>query len=197
MKFAKILALLLIITAGAFRPSLSWSAPPCSRSDYDIQIAAAVIEWWPEIPVDTAFFAWKAQLCQESRLDAKAVSPVGAKGLAQFMPGTWREVAAEMGLGARTAFDPWAAIDAGAYYMAKQRRFPDWRQWLDPERHKMSQAAYNAGAGNIRKALRLCPGQSWSVVARCLPAVTGKHAQETITYVDRIAEWQRQLGSER
>lgn len=146
--------------------------------------------------LQVAALAWKAQLCQESGLDPKAVSPVGAKGLAQFMPGTWREVAAELGLGTRTAFDPSSAIDAGAYYMGKMRRFPDWRWWQDPERHRMSQAGYNAGPGNVRKALRLCPGQSWSVVARCLPDVTGRHARETITYVDRIADWQRRLGGQ-
>ncbi|MDY0882324.1 transglycosylase SLT domain-containing protein [Dongia soli] len=196
MKCGKILALLLTITAGASWASASWSASPCSRSDYDIQIAAAVIEWWPDVAPDTGFYAWKAQLCQESRLDPRAVSPAGAKGLAQFMPGTWREVAIELGLGKRTAFDPWAAIDAGAYYMAKLRRFPDWRRWQDPERHRMSQASYNAGPGNIRKALRLCPAQSWSGVARCLPTVTGRHALETITYVERIAEWQRMLGGQ-
>lgn len=59
-----------------------------------------------------------AQLHQESSWDAKARSPVGAEGLAQFMPSTARWIAAAFPdkLG---AFDPWdpqqAALAAAIY----------------------------------------------------------------------------------
>ena len=53
-----------------------------------------------------------AQLMAESGFDAGAVSPAGAQGIAQFMPGT----AASYGL--RDPFDPEAAIDAQAHLMS-------------------------------------------------------------------------------
>ena len=52
---------------------------------------------------------------KESRFDTKAVSPVGALGIAQFMPGT----AAQEGL--VNPFDPVAAIHASAKHLADMR----------------------------------------------------------------------------
>ena len=154
----------------------------------------AVLRYWPDYPQPLAY---KAQLYQESRLDPAARSLVGAQGIAQFMPATWREVMPQLRMGTASAYDVAPAIYGGALYMAQQRRFPDWRDWPEPERHRMAQAAYNAGAGNIRRALRLCATGGdearWARVALCLSDVTGDHAAETITYVARIAQWQRML----
>jgi soluble lytic murein transglycosylase-like protein len=157
---------------------------------YDAAIEKAVKRWWPDIPLPNLL---KAQLYQESRLDPDAVSHVGARGLGQFMPRTWDEVVRELSLGPVSPHMAEPAIDAAAYYMAKQRRFPDWRGWSDPDRHRMAQAAYNAGAGNIRKALRRCAGTTYASAIACLPAITGRHSKETITYVDRIARWFQEL----
>jgi soluble lytic murein transglycosylase-like protein len=52
-----------------------------------------------------------AVAAQESGFDPDAVSPAGAQGLMQFMPGTW----ARFGRG--SPFDPRAAIFAGAAYL--------------------------------------------------------------------------------
>jgi len=52
-----------------------------------------------------------AVAAQESGFDPDAVSPAGAQGLMQFMPGTW----ARFGRG--SPFDPRAAIFAGAEYL--------------------------------------------------------------------------------
>ncbi len=146
-----------------------------------------MLRYWPDYPYP---LAWKAQLYQESKLQPEATSPVGAQGIAQIMPRTWREILPQLEIGEASAYDVKPAIDGGALYMAQQRRFPDWRSWPDPERHKMAQAAYNAGAGNIRKALRLCADAvTWRAISSCLPAVTGRHAVETQTYVNRIEQW--------
>jgi soluble lytic murein transglycosylase-like protein len=169
-------------------PSPSWSQ--LFSQQFDSEIEAAVAHWWSPDPAAPDWRAWKAQLYQESRLDPQAVSPVGARGLAQFMPATWAEVSKALGWRNVSAHSPRHAIFAGAYYMRQLRRFPDWRQAPEPDRQQLAQAAYNAGAGNIRKALRRCGGvATWSNAAACLPAVTGKHARETLTYVDRIARW--------
>jgi hypothetical protein len=76
-----------------------------------------------------------AQLMAESGFNPRAVSPAGAQGIAQFMPGT----AASYGL--RDPFDAVAAIDAQAHLMADLlRRFRS---------VPLALAAYNAGPGAV------------------------------------------------
>lgn len=76
-----------------------------------------------------------AQLMAESNFDPRAVSPAGAQGIAQFMPGT----AAAYGL--RDPFDPEQAIEAQAHLMADLLR-----QFGSPQ---LALAAYNAGPGAV------------------------------------------------
>jgi soluble lytic murein transglycosylase-like protein len=73
----------------------------------------------------------------ESNGDPRAVSPQGASGLMQLMPGT----AARHG--ATNLFDPRQNLAAGARYLARlMKQFGDLRLAL---------AAYNAGEGAVRK----------------------------------------------
>ncbi len=136
---------------------------------------------------------YKAQLFQESRLDPTAVSPAGAEGIAQFMPGTWGEVSEKLDFEGASAFSARFAIEAGAYYMARLRR-----NWFAPrpewDRHSLAMASYNAGLGSILKAQRRCGGRNlYPEIIRCLPEVTGHHAAETQTYVPRIWKYHSQL----
>lgn len=181
-------ALPLSIWLFVFWAPASSSASPFSDR-FDLKIRAAVRDYWPDYPF---WMAWKAQLYQESRLDPAAVSPVGAAGLAQFMPGTWKQVAAELKLGQSGPHTD-VAIEAGAYYMAKLRR--GWSSSRPQEdRHKLAQASYNAGFGNILAAQRVCGGASlFEPIIVCLPQVTGRHSAETIIYVARIEKWWRMM----
>lgn len=80
----------------------------------------------------------EALVWQESRWRANAVSPVGARGLAQLMPGTARE----MGV---NPDDPFANLEGGARYLREQLdRF-------DGDIEK-ALAAYNAGPGRVVSA---------------------------------------------
>jgi soluble lytic murein transglycosylase-like protein len=80
----------------------------------------------------------EALVWQESRWHAGAVSPVGARGLAQLMPGTARD------LGVNAA-DPFANLEGGARYLrAQMDRFGG-----DVEK---ALAAYNAGPGRVIKS---------------------------------------------
>lgn len=72
----------------------------------------------------------------ESSYRADAESPLGAKGLMQLMP----DILARYGV--RDPFDPAANIDAGARYL---------RGLLDEFGIRDGLAAYNAGAGSVRK----------------------------------------------
>lgn len=157
---------------------------------YDAEIEAAVATWWPT-GSDARW--WKAQLYQESLLVPSAVSPAGARGLAQFMPSTWSEISAELGYGGLSPHLAGPAIDAGAFYMARL-----WRGWSAPrpvsDRWDLARASYNAGFGNLLAAQRRCGGPpGFSAIMACLPAVTGRNAQETATYVARIHRWYEQL----
>lgn len=149
------------------------------------------------MPVASAAFGWrilKAQYYQESLLTADARSPVGAQGVAQFMPATWGDVSARMDLPAgATAFMPRYAIPAGAYYMRTLRD-----GWSSPrperDRHTLAMASYNAGFGSLLKAQRVAGGATRSCpIMRALPRVTGRHADETQTYVRRIWRYWREM----
>lgn len=126
------------------------------------------------------------------------MSPVGAAGLAQFMPGTWREMRRLMRYGKYSSpHDPKLAIEAGAYYMRRLRR-----GWSSPrpagDRQKLAQASYNAGMGNLIKAQLECGGAVlYDEIIECLPAVTGRHSEETIAYVRRIAYWHKMMEADR
>lgn len=130
--------------------------------------------WWLRI---------KAQLLAESSMHRKAVSPAGARGLAQFMPASWEE----WGNG-EDPFNPEAAIDACVRYMRwLWDRFPG---YADEDRYALALAAYNAGIGNIQKMLSLASPQartSWELARRHLEQVTSpKHAAATMAYVERV-----------
>ena len=77
----------------------------------------------------------EALVWQESRWRSGAVSPVGARGLAQLMPGTARELGVN-------PHDPFANLEGGARYLRAQLdRFGG-----DVEK---ALAAYNAGPGRV------------------------------------------------
>ena len=80
----------------------------------------------------------EALVWQESRWRVNAVSPVGARGLAQLMPGTARDLGVD-------SSDPFANLEGGARYLRQQLdRFDG-----DIER---ALAAYNAGPGRVIRA---------------------------------------------
>ena len=89
--------------------------------------------------LDPATFAllFETLIQRESAFDPRAVSPKGAKGLGQLMPGTVAE------LGVADPFDPIANLDGSARYLVAQlEAFSS---------IELALAAYNAGPGAVRK----------------------------------------------
>lgn len=85
----------------------------------------------------------EALVWQESRWHAAAVSPKGARGLAQLMPGTARYLGVDPN-------DPLANLEGGARYLREQLdRFGG-----DLEK---ALAAYNAGPGRVERAQGIPP----------------------------------------
>jgi membrane-bound lytic murein transglycosylase D len=112
--------------------------------------------------------AWIAEA--ESSLNPSARSPVGAKGLFQFMP----ETAREMGLSTRLPddrTDPDKSGRAAARYLRTlHRRFGNWALVL---------AAYNAGQGRVARTLEAHKATTFTQIADALPA-------ETRMYVPKV-----------
>lgn len=168
----------------------SASAYTLGTDRYDRQIQSASERFLPGWD-----WRWyRAQLYQESRLDPSAVSSAGAAGIAQFMPGTWRDIAPKVGAGSLSPHVADSAILAGAYYMSKLRRA--WKsERPESDRRRLAQASYNAGTGNILAAQHACnDARHWPDIAPCLHAITGTHADETLTYVERIERWFLLMG---
>jgi soluble lytic murein transglycosylase-like protein len=93
-----------------------------------------------------------AQLDAESGWNPNAVSPVGAQGLAQFMPGTWvGEGVDGDGDGIRDPFNPADAIASQASFMCKLLAAVSTDRNLAEDPIDLALAAYNAGLGAVQK----------------------------------------------
>lgn len=118
-------------------PQTTGTIPPWVPTQYREPIRAASVRF----KVSAALLS--AQLKQESGFDPGAISLAGARGIAQFMPGT----AAAVGL--RDPFDPAQAIPAQARLMAQLlRRFGS---------VPLALAAYNAGEGRVVTCMCIPP----------------------------------------
>lgn len=118
--------------------------------------------------VPKPFFArliWK-----ESRFDIKAVSPVGAQGVAQFMPATAKS------RGLADPFDPEQAIPASASLLAELK--------AGYGNFGLAAAAYNAGETRVDK---------WRSGRSGLPGETRDYVFDI---TGRTAEWFREPGRE-
>lgn len=116
-------------------------ASPAPAVVRNATITAAVDEAAARFDIPTAWIY--AVMHQESGGQTSAVSAKGAMGLLQLMPGTWRELTTEFGLG-EDPFEPRANILAGAAYM---------RRMYDRFGAPGFLAAYNAGPERYARSL--------------------------------------------
>ena len=132
---------------------------------------------------------FKAQAMAESQMNPNARSWVGARGLMQLMPSTFKEIQSNA-----SAFgsidDPEWNIAAGIMH---DRGL--WRRWerdsIDVDRKEFMFASYNAGEGTIMNAQRACVAKSldrraWSSVETVAPNVPRWRYRETLGYVRKI-----------
>ena len=109
----------------------------------------------------------------ESGLNPRAISRAGAAGLWQFMPATGRIYRLDRSWFVDERMDPEKATEAACKYLKQLHgMFNDW---------ELALAAYNAGPGNVRKAIRKSGYQNgfWEVYEH-LP-------RETRSYVPQFA----------
>jgi soluble lytic murein transglycosylase-like protein len=124
------------VPAELFVPDLAVADPALSASTIPAFYAAKVHELAERFDLSPTLI--EALVWQESRWRADARSPVGARGLAQLMPGTAKYLGVNPD-------DPFANLEGGARYLREQLdRF-------DGDIEK-ALAAYNAGPGRVEKA---------------------------------------------
>ncbi|WP_343215275.1 lytic transglycosylase domain-containing protein [Falsiroseomonas tokyonensis] len=105
---------------------------------------------------------------QESGGRVSATSRVGAMGLMQVMPGTYRELQAKYGLGS-DPYHPWDSLMAGTAYLREMYELYGAPGFL---------AAYNAGPRRLEDYLwggRGLPAETRNYVARIGPRIQGAH----------------------
>lgn len=139
-------------------------------------------------------FDWrqfKAQGLAESNLDPGAKSWVGARGIMQLMPSTYRDVQTR-NPSLRQIDDPEWNIAAGIYY---DRQL--WRLWesdsVSTDRLPFTFASYNAGRVTIMRAQDTARTQAldhriWKSIEMVAPRLKRWRHTETLDYVRRIEE---------
>lgn len=163
MRVGLLIFQLAFINIAAAEPSPDMK-PVEVRSAPKVEQVCALLEFSAKAhAVPTGFFArliWK-----ESRFDHLAVSPVGAQGIAQFMPATAKE------RGLADPYDYSQAIPASAFLLSDlKREFGNWG---------LAAAAYNAGSGRVRSWLNkggFLPLETESYVLD----ITGSYADDFI-----------------
>jgi hypothetical protein len=124
----------------------------------------------------------EAVIAAESAGDRRAVSVKGAMGLMQLMPGTWRDLRADLGLGV-DPFNPRDNILAGTAYL---------RRLLDRFGPRGFLAAYNAGPARYQDFMagtRRLPSETVAYVARVEAQVVGQDKKSRAEPVVKPRDW--------
>lgn len=144
----RLLTLGLLGLLSACQPAFATDRIPTAAEQYRrTLVRSAHAEWGLSAPIAT----FAAQVHQESRWRADARSPVGAQGLAQFMPGTAEWIAGlyPAALGTNQPFNPGWALRALVTY----------DRWLYDRNQASSEcdrwafvlSAYNGGQGWVTR----------------------------------------------
>lgn len=110
----------------------------------------------------------------ESSFNPSARSPVGARGLFQFMPATAKEMGLQTFLPDERT-DPEKSARAAARYLKRLHgRFGDW---------PLALAAYNAGEGRVGRTLSARGNKDYAAIAESLPAETRMYVPKVLALV--------------
>ena len=132
---------------------------------------------------------FKAQAMAESNIDMKAKSWVGARGIMQLMPSTFREIKSKNPEMVSINKPEWN-IAAGIFY---DRQL--WKQWTDQQGEQgcisFMVASYNAGRGTLLRAqdvarIKTLDPVLWVSIKSIAADVPKWRHEETLSYVDRI-----------
>ena len=180
------LAAWLVLTAATAASASAQGRPTAAKDEYDEHFRKYSKRFFG-VAYDWRLF--KAQGMAESNLEAKARSYVGARGIMQLMPATFKEIRSRNGE-LRTIEDPETNIAAGIMHdRYLWRILPD--TMTDEERQRFMFGAYNAGQGTIRRARGHAKAEGldptrWQAIETVAPKVKRWRWRETVGYVRKI-----------
>ena len=119
---------------------------------------------------------WLAEA--ESSFNPEARSPVGAKGLFQFMPETARSLGLSTFLPDDRTNPEKSARAAARYLRTLHGKFGNWALVL---------AAYNAGEGRVRRTLTAQRAETFTEIATALPAETRMYVPKVCALIETRA----------
>lgn len=137
-----------------------------------------------------------AQIKQESNFNPKARSSVGAKGIAQFMPETWKSSGVDgNGDGRKNVWDPEDAIPAAAQHMCRVAKHLG---GVSGDKTRLTLAGYNAGAGAVEKYRGIPPYKETqkyvSTIMKSAQSMGAGTSNQARTAVDAVNYASAQLG---
>jgi membrane-bound lytic murein transglycosylase D len=134
-----------------------------------------------DVPLEIKYLA-----IVESALNPKAKSRVGASGLWQFMYPTGKQFNLEVNSYVDERYDPLKATEAACQYLSSLYKiFGDWSLVL---------ASYNAGPGNVSKAIRRSGGsQNYWNIRKNLPRETANYVPAFLATM-YIYDLKKELG---
>jgi membrane-bound lytic murein transglycosylase F len=145
-------------------------------------------------------FDWrlfKAQGIAESQLSPNAMSRVGARGIMQLMPSTFKEIKSK-NPDFTSVDDPEWNIGSGIYY--DRTLYMSWKE-IEGEAEKLSFTfgSYNAGRGTILKAQSKAKTDSldhtsWESISDVAHKVPKWRYKETLNYVERINQYHQEVS---
>lgn len=117
--------------------------------------------------------AWLAE--SESTFNPSALSPVGARGLFQFMPDTAKSLGLQTFLPDERTHPEKSARAAAHYLRHLHGRFGDW---------PLALAAYNAGEGRVSRLLAKEKARTFAEIADDLPAETRMYVPKVLATIE-------------
>ncbi|MBV7693990.1 transglycosylase SLT domain-containing protein [Limnobaculum sp. M2-1] len=190
MAMKAVILLILLITA--CHPVLAAVPGDAARYKRDLTRVSHA-QWGLDAPVAT----FAAQIHQESRWRSDARSPVGAVGLAQFMPATSKWIAGiyPSSLGNNQPYNPAWALQALVTY--NHWHYQRIKADTDCDRWAFTLSAYNGGLGWVQRDQKkaasqgIDSGQYWGAVEFINAGRSAANFKENRSYPDRIIyRWQ-------
>lgn len=178
---------LLFVVALFLVGQLSASSRTSINRDYDPYFRTFSAMYLNGLLPGDDFRHFLAQCVQESgfRLDPNAQSWADARGVCQLLKTT----GGDFGIAPEHLYLAKENIQGGARALRRCIKL-FWPRETRMQALRLAQACYNSGGGNVIRAQVKCGGAlQWEDIAPCMHMVTGRHAAETIHYVNIIPKW--------